>query len=338
VSTTSSTTITAGTWHEVQIRARINGASGESETWFDGVRISTLSKTENFGTNPIGRIQLGENSTARNFDIAFDDVTADTSFISEGGPPPDTTPPSDPTNLIAVAVSPTRVDLTWTASTDNVGVTNYDIYRNGSPLVSVGAVTTYSDTTAAPSTTYNYEVRARDAAGNPSGFSNESTVTTPAAPSVLTFTPTDDASIRADQPGINFGTQGAIGVDSSPVKHYLMKFDISGIGARTVMSAKLRLSCIDSSDSGGIFYRVLDPNAWTEGTVTWNTSPEAETTQLASLGSVSATKSYEVNLTSLVTGDGLVSVKVVSNSASGNGADFFSKEGSAPPQLVVTLA
>jgi chitodextrinase len=338
LSTTSSTTITAGTWHEVQIRARINGASGESETWFNGVRIAALSKTENFGTKPIGRIQLGENSPSRNYDIAFDDVAADTSFISDGGPPPDTTPPTDPTKLNAVAVSPTRVDLTWKASTDNVGVTNYDIYRNGSPLVSVGAVTTYSDTTAAPSTTYNYEVRARDAAGNPSGFSNESTATTPAAPAVLTFTPTDDASIRADQPGANFGTQGAIGVDSSPVKHYLMKFDISGIGAGTVMSAKLRLSCIDSSDSGGIFYRVLDPNAWTEGSVTWNSSPAADATQLASLGSVSATRSYEVDLTSLVTQDGLVSVKVISNSASGNGADFQSKEGSVPPQLVVTLA
>jgi chitodextrinase len=338
LSTTSSTTITAGTWHEVQIRARINGASGESETWFDGVRIAALSKTENFGTNPIGRIQLGENAPSRNYDIAFDDVVAHTSFISDGGPPPDTTPPTDPTNLNAVAVSPTRVDLSWTASTDNVGVTNYDIYRNGSPLTSVGAVTTYSDTTAAPSTTYSYEVRAKDAAGNPSGFSNTSTVTTPAAPSVLTFTPTDDASIRADQPGTNFGTQGAIGVDSSPVKHYLMKFDISGIGARTVMSAKLRLSCIDSSDSGGIFYRVLDPNAWTEGSVTWNSSPAADTTQLTTLGSVSATRSYEVDLTSLITGDGVVSVRVVSNSASGNGADFSSKEGSAPPQLVVTLA
>ncbi|HET6771591.1 MAG TPA: DNRLRE domain-containing protein, partial [Actinomycetota bacterium] len=338
VSTTSATTITAGTWHEVQIRLRINGASGESETWFNGVRIAALSKTENFGTNPIGRIQLGENSASRNFDIAFDDITADTSFISDGGPPPDTTPPSDPTNLNAVAISSNRVDMTWTASTDNVGVTNYDIYRNSSLLTTVGAVTSYSDTTASPNTTYSYQVRARDAAGNPSGLSNTSSATTPPAPSVLTFVPTDDASVRADQPGTNFGTQGSIGVDSSPVKHYLLKFNISGIGTGTVVSAKLRLSCIDSSDSGGIFYRVPNANSWSEGSVTWNSAPAADTTQLATLGSVSATKTYEVDLTSLVSGDGIVSVKVVSNSASGNGADFYSKEGSVPPQLVVTLA
>jgi chitodextrinase len=202
----------------------------------------------------------------------------------------------------------------------------------------VGAVTAYSDTTASPATTYDYQVRARDAAGNPSGFSNTATVITPSPPPVLTFTPTEDAYVRADQPGSNFGAQAVIGVDSSPVKHYLLKFDISGIGTGTVASAKLRLRCIDSSDSGGVFYRVVDPNSWNEGSVTWNTAPVAETTPLASLGSVSATRTYEVDLTSLVTGDGVVSVKVISNSASGNGADFYSSEGSVPPELVVSLS
>ncbi|HET6771355.1 MAG TPA: right-handed parallel beta-helix repeat-containing protein, partial [Actinomycetota bacterium] len=184
VSTTSSTPVSTGVWHEVQVRVRINGASGETETWFDGVRIAALSKTEDFGTTPIGRIQIGENSTGRNFDVAFDEVAAGTSFISDGGPSPDTTPPSDPTSLNASAISSSRVDLTWAGSTDNVGVTGYDIYRNGSPLLTIGAVTSHSDTTVAPSTTYQYQVRARDAAGNLSGFSNTATVTTPAGPAL----------------------------------------------------------------------------------------------------------------------------------------------------------
>jgi chitodextrinase len=80
-STTSSTTVTTGVWHEVQVRVRINGASSQSETWFDGVRIAALSKTENFGTSPIGRIQIGENATGRTYDVAIDDVVANTSFI-----------------------------------------------------------------------------------------------------------------------------------------------------------------------------------------------------------------------------------------------------------------
>ncbi|HEV2907181.1 MAG TPA: right-handed parallel beta-helix repeat-containing protein, partial [Actinomycetota bacterium] len=106
--------------------------------------------------------------------------------------PPDTQAPTTPGTLTATAVNSSQVDLSWGASTDNVGVTNYEIFRDGSLLTTVGAVTSYSDTTASPSTTYAYQVRARDAAGNRSGFSNTATVTTspgdteaPTAPGLL---------------------------------------------------------------------------------------------------------------------------------------------------------
>ena len=78
---TSATTVTTGGWHDLQVRARINGASGQTEVWLDGVRIDALSKTESMGTTPIRRIQIGENSTGRTFDVAFDNVTVNTSFI-----------------------------------------------------------------------------------------------------------------------------------------------------------------------------------------------------------------------------------------------------------------
>ena len=92
----------------------------------------------------------------------------------------DVTNPSDPTGLGAVAISSGRVDLSWTASTDNVGVTGYEIFRNGTLVTSVGAVTTFADTTAAPSTAYTYQVRAFDAAGN-RGQSASASTTTPSA-------------------------------------------------------------------------------------------------------------------------------------------------------------
>jgi uncharacterized protein YkwD/chitodextrinase len=91
----------------------------------------------------------------------------------------DTQPPSTPTLTSAIAKSSTQVDLTWSASTDNVGVTGYQIVRNGGLLASV-AGTTYSDTTAAANTTYTYTVRAYDGAGNLSAASNAIAVTTPA--------------------------------------------------------------------------------------------------------------------------------------------------------------
>ncbi|HET6771590.1 MAG TPA: DNRLRE domain-containing protein [Actinomycetota bacterium] len=308
----------------------------EGNTATDNQATKTQAYGLNIANSICNRTFVGTNNFAGNKTGTIRDVGTNTQYGTS-----DTTPPSNPTNLQATAVSSSRVDLTWTASTDNVGVVAYDIYRNASFLTSVGAVTTHSDTTVSPDTTYSYQVRARDSAGNPSGLSNTDTVTTPTGPpppSVLTFTPTDDAYVRADQATTNFGSQGVIGVDSSPVKHTFLKFNISGIGTSSVVSAKLRLACIDSSDSGGLFYRVLNPSSWSEGTVTWNTSPAADTTQLASLGPVTANQAYEVDLTSLVTGDGLVSMKMTSNSGGGNGADYYSSEGSVAPQLIVTLS
>jgi len=79
----------------------------------------------------------------------------------------DATAPSIPTNLQATVVSTSRIDLSWTASTDNVGVAGYRVYRDGS-LVASTAGTTYSDTGLAAGTTYGYRVAAYDAAGNAS--------------------------------------------------------------------------------------------------------------------------------------------------------------------------
>lgn len=82
----------------------------------------------------------------------------------------DTQPPSVPQNLTATAVSTSQINLRWSASTDNVGVTGYKIYRNGSYLTSTSN-TSYSDTGLSMGTTYSYRVSAYDAAGNESAQS-----------------------------------------------------------------------------------------------------------------------------------------------------------------------
>ena len=89
----------------------------------------------------------------------------------------DTQPPTAPTNLNATSVSTSQIDLTWTASTDNVGVTGYKIYRNGSYVTSVPG-TSWSDTGRSAGTSYSYYVTAYDAEGNESGPSNTDTATT----------------------------------------------------------------------------------------------------------------------------------------------------------------
>ena len=133
---------------------------------------------------------------------AAGNVSAPSNTVSIAVPIPDATAPSVPSGLSA-KVGAGGVDLSWRASSDNVGVTNYDIVRNGAPLASVGAVTTYTDTTTAPGTTYSYQVRARDAAGNVSALSGAVNVaiaapTSTTAPTVLGLTITPQAS--APQP------------------------------------------------------------------------------------------------------------------------------------------
>lgn len=94
--------------------------------------------------------------------------------VTGGG---DTTAPTTPGGLAAIVGSPTHVDLGWQPSTDDTGVTQYLVYRDGA-LVAQPATTGHADTVAA-SRSYTYEVAARDAAGNVSPRSAPVTVTTP---------------------------------------------------------------------------------------------------------------------------------------------------------------
>jgi chitodextrinase len=89
----------------------------------------------------------------------------------------DTTAPSVPGTLRSTAVTSASVALAWNASTDNVGVTGYNVYRGGTQ-VGTATGTTYTDSGLSASTAYTYTVRARDAAGNLSGVSNSVTATT----------------------------------------------------------------------------------------------------------------------------------------------------------------
>ena len=93
-------------------------------------------------------------------------------------PTPDTTPPTTPTGVSATAVSATKINVSWSASTDNVAVAGYRLYRNGVLLASLGNVTTAQDTGLTPSTTFTYSVDAIDAAGNASGKSTNAAATT----------------------------------------------------------------------------------------------------------------------------------------------------------------
>ncbi|AXG71686.1 extracellular ribonuclease [Kordia sp. SMS9] len=95
----------------------------------------------------------------------------------DGGTTPDTEAPTIPTNIIASSIGQNNVTLNWTASSDNVGVTAYEVYRDGT-LVGSTALTNYNVSGLTVVSTYTFTVRAKDAAGNTSAASAGTNVTT----------------------------------------------------------------------------------------------------------------------------------------------------------------
>ncbi|GGX06291.1 T9SS type A sorting domain-containing protein [Aquimarina muelleri] len=89
----------------------------------------------------------------------------------------DNEPPSTPANLSASGTTARETTLSWEASTDNIGVTGYDIYQDGT-VVANSATNNYTVNGLAPLTTYSFYVIAKDASGNQSSASNTVSVTT----------------------------------------------------------------------------------------------------------------------------------------------------------------
>ncbi|MFF3349814.1 glycoside hydrolase family 6 protein [Streptomyces sp. NPDC002779] len=144
-----------------------------------------------------------------------------------GTDPGDTTAPTAPTALRATAKTASSVSLAWTAATDNVGVTGYDVYRNGTRVGSAPAGgTTYTDTGLSAATAYSYTVRALDAAGNVSAASTALSVTTetggggpdPAGGLKIAYKNNDSsATDNAIRPGLRITNTGSAALDLTKV-------------------------------------------------------------------------------------------------------------------------
>jgi chitodextrinase len=135
----------------------------------------------------------------------------------------DTTPPSVPTNFTAIPESCSENDEAWTASTDNPGgsgVQNYDVVRNGA-VISTTTATSYKDLNLAASTTYSYQVRARDNAGNVSALTAVNTATTLACPDTTPpSVPTGLSATAASCSQINVAWNASTDTGGSGVKNY----------------------------------------------------------------------------------------------------------------------
>ena len=207
-----SAALTANAWSYVALT--YDGAT--LRLYVNGTLAGTQAKTGSIATstNPLqiggdsfyGQFFAGRIDEVRiyNFPEALVDINKD--MNTPIGSPLDTQPPSAPGPLNGSAPSAAEVDLSWGAATDNMGVTGYQVWRcqgsgctNFAQVAQVGTGTTYSDLGTSGSTSYSYEVRALDAAGNLGPFSNTFTLTTPA--STDTQPPTAPGTLTASNLG-----------------------------------------------------------------------------------------------------------------------------------------
>lgn len=180
----------SGTTFYLWARARASSGTATLTANVDGG--STLSTTFSQGgfqwiklPGSFSNVTLSTNHTLNlgivsSLDLEKVILTPDSSFVPSGGTTTDTVPPTDPTNLTSPTQTSSTIDLTWSASTDNIGVVGYDIYKN-SVFAGSSSGTAYTLTGLTPSTTYAVSVKARDAAGNVSNASTTLQATTLAA-------------------------------------------------------------------------------------------------------------------------------------------------------------
>ena len=262
----------------------------------------------------------------------FTDAGTDTC----GAAPPDTTPPSDPTGLVATSAGAGNVGLSWDPSVDDVSTVAYDVYR-ATQLLESTTTTSYTDASAVAGATYAYYVAARDAAGNVSGPSNMVTVTVETS-SIVVFAAEADTRVVEAKPGSNFGKSSSLRTDggNDPDVESYLRFGVSGVPG-SVQRAILRVFAYTATIDGPAVYGT--DNGWVETGITWNTRPARTTGGIDDEGTIVAGTWVEYDVTSLVSGNGPFSFVLATTST--DSVDFYSRnsgEAALRPQLVVTFS
>ena len=181
----------------------------------------------------------------------------------------DTEAPSTPGNLSASDTTSTSVFLSWTASTDNIGVTAYDIYSNNTLLTTVQSpTTTFQVSNLIPATTYEFFVRARDGAGNTSVQSNTVLITTqaditpPAIPQNLIATNITQTSLTlswdasTDNVGVSSYEVFVDSVSASIVNSPVLSIPLSGLTPGTTY--QLAVTATDAAGNTSAFSNPLE--------------------------------------------------------------------------------
>ena len=287
-----------------------------------GHGMQTFTKTDprvafSVDTNPAG---FGALLLLLNSDGAHYSYRGTTGAVLDEGVIPcvpdafDNKAPTTPVGLTATAASATRVNLAWGASSDNVGVVGYSIYRNGTLYKTLPASSqAYSDLNILPLTTYRYVMDAYDKAGNHSVLSNRVSLTTPAMPASLTFLPTADTYVNAASPASNYGKATSLRVDATPDVHSYLRFNVSGLAGTSITRARL-LVYANSNAAQGLRALAVADNTWGELTTNYTNMP-ALGLQLAASPAATAGTWVTLDVTGYVTGEGSFNFGITTPSA-----------------------
>ncbi|HET7208804.1 MAG TPA: LamG-like jellyroll fold domain-containing protein, partial [Terriglobales bacterium] len=178
----------AATYDGATLRLYLNGVQVAGRSISDSLT-SSSNALQIGGDAAFGQYFKGIIDEVRVYNRALATSEIQNDMITPVSQSLDTQPPTAPSNLVGAASGPTGINLSWAASTDNIGVTSYLLERCvGSGCTSFSQIatptsTSYSDTGLSASTSYSYRVRATDAAGNISGSSNTVNIVTLAAQS-----------------------------------------------------------------------------------------------------------------------------------------------------------
>ncbi|WGT46727.1 LamG-like jellyroll fold domain-containing protein [Tessaracoccus lacteus] len=227
------------------------------------------------------------------------------SLTFDSGTVADTTAPSAPSGVSATVTDDT-VALTWGASTDNVGVIGYEVYRgsasdftaNSSSRIGTVTSRSYSDEDLAAGT-YYYKVKAKDAAGNLSDASSAATAeveepsTTP-DPVSLQVGASADAAVVSTAATTNYGSNNqAFSSNASSVQQTYLQFDVPEVPASglslTGVQLRLRTSVDGAAGSTGTHDVNVVTGSWTEGALNWNNRPTTVGAKVCEISSATST-------------------------------------------------
>jgi fibronectin type 3 domain-containing protein len=255
----TTTTRALNTWYHVA--GIYNSAAGTLDIYVNGalnsgaLRGSIPSSNRNAAVN----VNIGRRTGGYYFNGVIDEVRIYNRALSPteiqsdmktslagGVSPSDAQSPTTPANLNTSAMSSSSINLSWVASTDNVGVTGYRIERcqgigcSNFVQKATSTGTTYGDSGLSPNTSYAYRVRATDAAGNLSAYSNTGSATTPGQ-TTGTPPPPTSGTLTISPSSLSFGNV-TVGTTSSKTATFTASTAAVTISAATTTNQEFTLS------------------------------------------------------------------------------------------------